>query len=399
MSDISPIGNIKEILSDLALASTALDKEPTVVPTDALVKVDKPIIEVEVDPSEINPYPVQLTVPGKKMVDVSPPVPMSKITVNARNKDGTHAKGMRVQVKACTQPGRSDTDGHIHDFIGPEFPDDCWQSSRPSSSLVWQDQIGNPITVITDENGTAIVYYFSPKTVFNGVSYYISGIDKIFVSIADDTSIRDNRNTIVTKVPNLKQMYNSSTSNCPGPDQPYGGTEEEFPDGKYQTYFFEVQTEHGCIFYNTQESNDALSRIAHSFVAKQLECRNNPEHRCTIINDKKEEVFVTISGDPRPIKITATNLPWGGLSDIKGDWSPRSGHKTHNSGKEVDIGFGNLKKTDGSYEVDLIQLLRYIITQEKNFGKFPKAEGEDIALTLAQEEKGGSPHIHIFFKA
>ena len=88
------------------------------------------------------------------------------------------------------------------------------------------------------------------------------------------------------------------------------------------------------------------------------------------------------------------NLNWGGLSDIKGNWRPP--HESHNAGKEVDIGLGNFKISEKKYDENLVYLLRYVITQEKNFRDFAKDEGDDISRTL--QAKDGGPHIHIYFK-
>jgi hypothetical protein len=50
--------------------------------------------------------------------------------------------------------------------------------------------------------------------------------------------------------------------------------------------------------------------------------------------------------------------------------------------------------TNGKYDMDRIHLLRYVSSENQNFGSFVSYEGGNIELTMA--EKG--PHIHINFK-
>ena len=94
-----------------------------------------------------------------------------------------------------------------------------------------------------------------------------------------------------------------------------------------------------------------------------------------------------------PIKITAMNLPWGGLSDIGPGgcqtckfWNPP--HRSHDSGKEIDIGLSNL-----NLDMDRIHLLRYVSSIDPNFKDFVADEGGDIAQTM----KNAGAHIHIYF--
>lgn len=135
-----------------------------------------------------------------------------------------------------------------------------------------------------------------------------------------------------------------------------------------KTFFFERQTNHEYIFYDIPSTNDAILRIANDFVQKQIDCRNSLKNQCNIIDDNGKNRTITIKGTPISIKITAVNLSWGGLSDIKGNWNPA--HKSHYSGKEVDIGFGNLKLANGQFNMDLIHLLRYVSSKDSNFKSF-----------------------------
>ncbi|MGE5635220.1 MAG: peptidoglycan-binding domain-containing protein, partial [Deltaproteobacteria bacterium] len=287
----------------------------------------------------------------------------------------------KLEVKTCTQKGSINTDGHIHDR-GTNDP--CFKSDRPHSSLNWYccsksggtlpQRSGNPINVVTDSNGIAKISYTPPSSTDAKNKYYIAGKDQIIVTLTSDPSIKNDTEYITTKVNGLKQMFNST--NCSG-------------DGR--TFFFEKQTNHGCIFYGTPSTNDAILRIANDFVQKQIDCKNSPKNQCTIIDDKGKNRTITIKGEPIPIKITAMNLPWGGLSDIKGSWNPP--HKSHYSGKEIDIGFGNLKLANGQFDMDRIHLLRYVSSKDSNFRSFVSDEGGNIAQTMATN----APHIHIFF--
>ena len=70
-------------------------------------------------------------------------------------------------------------------------------------------------------------------------------------TLVTDPSIKDDNKTITTKVPDLQPMYGSD--GCIG-----GGT-----------FFFERQSNHGCIFYGTPSTNDAVKRIANNFTQTQ----------------------------------------------------------------------------------------------------------------------------------
>jgi hypothetical protein len=105
--------------------------------------------------------------------------------------------------------------------------------------------------------------------------------------------------------------------------------------------------------------------------------------------------MVHINGEPLPIKITAMSLPWGGLLDIKGDWNPA--HSSHNDGKEVDIGFGNLPDYDHRL------LLRQVILDGKQFNINPCEGGINIIVARQVCVDKGYPntqadHIHLNLK-
>ena len=108
---------------------------------------NEPVLDVEVNPSEINPYPPA-------------PFPiLSGITITAKNADGTPPAGVGIKVESCVKVGSATTDGHIHD--NRIFP--CIKGDRPHASLVWNTLNDNPITVTTDSNGVAKIIYFPPK--------------------------------------------------------------------------------------------------------------------------------------------------------------------------------------------------------------------------------------------
>ena len=202
-----------------------------------------------------------------------------------------------------------------------------------------------------------------------------------------DPSIKDDKENITSKVPGLERMFDSDNPNVCLTTNTFNGS-----------FFFERQSNHGCIFYGTPSTNDAVKRIANNFTQKQIDCRDSPNNQCTIIDDKGKQRTITIKGEPKPIKITAMNLPWGGLLDIGPDgcktckfWNPP--HKSHNTGKELDIGFKNLKLANGQYDMNSIHLLQYVSSLYPNFKSFISNEGGNIAQTMATT----APHIHIYF--
>ena len=148
------------------------------------------------------------------------------------------------------------------------------------------------------------------------------------------------------------------------------------------SYKIQKQTNHGCMFYGTSFTNDALLKIGDEYSQRQTDCINagnnfNNDEACKVSNTE----FVKITGSSVQMKITAMALPWGGLSDIKGTWVPS--HYTHNDGKNVDIGFDGLSNTDPH-----IKLLRDVILD--NGGTLPVSnEGGDMTKT--------KDHFHVRF--
>ncbi|GEM_PF-6934346 len=314
----------------------------------------------------------------KIRIDVSPATldptkpTTSKITVTVKDEKNKPLKEYPVEIKICTEFGTKKTDGHFHDSIRK---DPCKKGDRPTGKIDGNIiNPENPITKKTDTNGKIVLTYASPKS---SIGIGISGKDKIIATSKLDSNIKD-ESFITTKVVELKPMIGSvplSTSDC----------------GSGVNYFFEKQGKHDCLFYGTKSTNDAIVRIADKFAKAQNVCKSMPSGSCTIKDEKGNDKKIIITGNPTKIKLTAMSLPWGGLSDIDGTWT--NPHKSHNTGKEVDIGFGNLKKGAG-YDSDRIYLLRYVITQDSNYNKFASGEGDDIKNTL----KSNTPHIHIYFK-
>ncbi len=328
------------------------------------IPLDIETIKIRADPSELN-----VLLPKQK----------SKITVTAK-KGNEPVKGMAIEIKVCTEPGKKDTDGHVE--YGGQFEHDnrnkCEdKGNRPAPELMYKGKkVQSPFEGTTDDKGEIVFNYFPPTSV---LKKYIAGKDKITATSKRNPSIKDEK-SIITKLPyELQQKFFSA--DCKGEE----------------TYYFERQGKHGCIFHGTGETNRALLRIANAFWQKQIECSGNPGSKCGILDDSvpRKNITVAILGAPKKIKITAMSLPWGGLHDIKGDWNPssKSSHKSHNNGKMADIGFGDFK-VGNSYDKDRILLLRHIITQDPNYNSFATNEGDNLANTLKQK----APHIHINFK-
>ena len=370
-------------------------------------KVSPLQLSVTSDPTEINPYPV----------NANPPPPVSKITLTAKHADGSIlSKGTRIELKACTQSfgttGTGDEsqvkDGHKHDNVNPD-PNQCFQSSRPRSTLEWRTEKGNPITLITDGISDKIdITYFSPKITYgvNNRPYYISGEDKIIATLVSDNTVKHDTHKITTKVSGLQQMF--GTTSCPG-----GGG----------TFFFGSQTNHGCIFWGTQQANDALVRIANSYVAKQQDCiyyiiahpnpatrSNNPAVNPCLINHETSPGVVIqnyqlqLAGNPLAMKITAMSLPWGGVHDISGNWSPP--HASHNDGKNVDIGFNGFNYREyvspGVHDrtSDHLRLLRYVIKNDPLFQGWgiPTAHNEGDNMSVCNPGVVTCNHFHVIFR-
>ena len=139
----------------------------------------KPIIITnEVNPSEINPYP--------SIRDS--PVPKSQIKITTKNPDGTPASFIDLNVEACSLLGSQTSDGHIHDITTANT---CHQSERPPATLSDGTRTGNPLSVKTDSNGEITVDYLSPSSIgTDGKKYYISGKDRILVSLNSNPYIK-----------------------------------------------------------------------------------------------------------------------------------------------------------------------------------------------------------------
>jgi hypothetical protein len=99
----------------------------------------------------------------------------------------------------------------------------------------------------------------------------------------------------------------------------------------------------------------------------------------------------TPANNPKPIRITAMSLPWGGLLDINGDW--KSPHLTHNNGRVVDLGLRDYAAPAGGWDMNLVLLLRYVVYQDGGSCPVLK-EGGDLTpggATFAS----AAPHLHV----
>jgi hypothetical protein len=325
-------------------------------------------LEIEIsNDDQLNPYPI----------NSKPPPPVAEIEIRAFfPTDDSPLRSAPIEVRACTEVGAANTDGHTHDRA---TGDPCFKSSRPHSNLNWYccggpfpQPKGNPITVITDNNGIAKVNYYPPQSSVLGTPYYISGQDKIVATLTSELSVKAEA-VLRTMVPGLQPMHGST--NCLG-----GGT-FVFQRGGQQN--------HGCLYYGTPFTNDHILSIANEYVQRQIDCANaaphfNTEPACQIDNGPGSPgaPFVMIRGAALPMKITAMALPWGGLNDIGRnagctfdydgnpatpkteceEWKPP--HQSHNDGKNVDIGFNGLQNNDPH-----IRLLRDVILD--NGGQLP----------------------------
>jgi hypothetical protein len=319
------------------------------------------LLKVEVSPSELNPYPNFVN-----------PFLSSKITVTVTNDDGTPRSNEQVMVKACTKVSSG---GHTHDMR----TSDCNNGTRPNSLLLHQTQRGNPITITTDNQGKASIFYFPPK-IFNKGVFYIAGQDIINATLVSNPSIKDQSKTIITKVPGLEEMPGSLS--CRG-----GGT-----------FSFSTQSNHGCLFYGTSQTNQAILEIANEYASRQIECRDNPgSNACRVTTDVNNQITIAITGNnPVPIIITAMGLPLGGLSDISGNWNPP--HRSHNTGKQIDLAISN--QPDDAHKL----LLRQVIMDNSNFLNIVRCEGRENLITAkpscisTQLPTGLANHIHANFR-
>lgn len=309
----------------------------------------KPKITVEVDSPEINPTastPSQTT-----------------ITIKGVDKDGKPINDFTVEVKTCTEPGRSSGDGHLHDKRASA----CDKGNRPLAILKSELFQGNPITVKL-LHGEAKVQYFSPRSPDTSSNYFISGIDHVIATAANDDTVKDDSKTITTKVPGLQPLPGSSDLSVGPCSIP--------PDQKYR--LGPLNLDHGCLFYGTSNTNSMLSKMATKYDMRQKNCAATKDPRTSqachvdaIANEKKG--FVTITGNPLSMIIEGMALPWGGLHDLGPNtkftgstfWNPP--FKALNDGHAAIIGFGGLANTDLH-----IRLLKDVIIN--NGGELPNVD-------------------------
>ena len=148
----------------------------------------KPIIlEVEVAPSEINPYPTNINLPQ----------PKSQIKITAKQSDGIPVPFTDITVETCSILGTKDSDGHIHNQMTDET---CHQSQRPKAIVSDGTNTSNPLSVTTDSNGTITLDYVPPSSEIDGKKYYISGKDKIVASLKNNLDVKNDTETITTKI-------------------------------------------------------------------------------------------------------------------------------------------------------------------------------------------------------
>ena len=350
------------------------------------------IIDVQVDPHEIYlKY-------NQDQTDVLV-VPKAKVTVTV-TAGGAPVINEAVLIKVCTLPGTVTTDGHIdHDGRSPgwekTWSEPCDQKDRPFGQLKDKNgRKGNLIVSKTDSNGQIILDYTPPKY---KRYQYIAGTDEITATAVRKAPSLQDKETVRTKVQGLNRMLGSvDDRNCAGQ-----------ANGNY-TFAPQSGSKHGCLFYGTPASTQALQNMANQFMQRQRECIGNPGSAACQVNYGGSMHNVSISGSPQKMKINAMSLPWGGLTDNVGgiQWKPP--HQSHNDGRQVDLSFGifqrqnvaknnplcnNLGQNCKNYDIDRIMLLRDVIQQSPNFYRFPSNEGGDLKKTFADH----APHIHIFF--
>jgi len=344
-------------------------------------------IDVEFDPTDLDPT-----------MD-----PTSTMTVTV-TENGQPSQNRDVDITVCTEIGGG-SDGHIHD---PLNRGDKCDDSRPPGSIAGPGNIPAsnhykpPLTKTTDSSGKISLTYTSPKSpnpTANasrpgqyGGTYYISGTD-VIKSMVGDPTITDKTNLtneqyLQTFVDGLGAMLGSVGGS--------GG--QSFGTANYVSYTFSYQRSHGYVFYGTPATNQSVADIANEFINAQVLCQNGDYQA---YGKNPQGNYYKTPGRPIPIIITAMSLPWGGLSDIYGDWNPP--HATHNSGQQVDISFSNFAMTDSvnqqsTWDFDRLYLLQYIISQYPNFGSFGPGEGDDLSPGSASFTNPGGAHFHVNFK-
>ena len=313
---------------------------------------------------------------------LSPLVPMPSSIITARVVDGSGkpVSGLLVHFSSCTTIGSG---GHTHDTNNGEG---C--SSRPLASL----SLRSSLIDITNKKGEINVRYVPPTSVrinpTTGATTYhvISGEDTVtaVARVADNvgtlTADLTANTVILTKVPDLVSFTDP-------------------PDICAVTAFYTItrQDNHACLFYGTVDTNQATRDIAAQFNNLQTVCSaTGPDRGCLLsrANDDRTDRRVSITGVPVPLRINAMSLPWGGLSDIQGNWLPS--HFTHKTGKEVDLGFANLDN-------DRRLLLRFIVNNHLNLRDINTCEGgTNIITPLPAGTCIGFPriadHIHATFR-
>jgi hypothetical protein len=315
--------------------------------------------------------------------------PTGNVTTTATitvTENGQPSQNRDVDITVCTEIGGDD--GHIHD--GRQDPCD---NSRPPGSIDGSNNY--PVTKTTDSSGKISTQYTSPKapsppSPYNR-TYYISGTDDI-KAVVDDPTIKDktsltDKQTMKTWVQGLEPM--------PGSADGSGGTTTAGGSTSYPAYGFTAQQSHGLLFYGTPATNQSLVAIANEFIAAQLACQNGDNG--TYGQNPQGKNFST-PGPPKPIVITAMSLPWGGLSDIKGDWNPP--HGSHNTGKVADITFSNftLAQDASGYDMDRLLLLKNVIMADSNFLAFNPDEGGDMTPGGPSFTNPRGPHFHVVFR-
>ena len=360
----APIVNKETVLTfHLVVSNDILSSDP-----DTVSITIKPqfTINVNENPAILNPYHEINSYPRGS----NPQPPQSQITVSVTHAiNNDPAENIDIIIESCTRRGNDATDGHIHDtrIIVP-----CIQGDRPEALFTdGSGRSSNPISITTDNGGVINLQYRSPMIETDRGRFFISGTDTItaksvaYPSMSGTTEVT----TKVTDSLGADLELMPGANNCAG----------------VASYIFIRQDNHGCLFFGTVDTNFALEDIANQYLQRQIDCRMNPGGQpCIIILPDGTPATIAINADPIPMRITAMSLPWGGLSDIFGNW--RHPHETHNDGKNIDIGFGGLPADD-----DRILLLRYLITQNINFGDFPnRTEGRDMTQTR--------DHFHILFQ-
>ena len=338
-------------------------------PLDIIINVvDKEtFINIQVDKPEINPYPV----------NTDPQEPKSQIKITTENPDGTRVADTDLIVDACSFVGHEDSDGHIHDQRTSSVT--CHQSQRPKATLSDGTNTGNPLSVKTDSSGEITLDYIPPFSLGDdGKKYYISGEDLIVATLERNKIVKNDDNTITTKVPDLIQMPNSR--NCVS----------------NELYYFESETNnHDCLYFGTENTNNELQKIAEKFNQTLIECKDtedpSTEPACDVTPAGEEPgpdnfVMIPDDADPIPIQIKAMSLSWGGLLDNNGNWNKPT--TTHNNGNNVDVGFES--KEGRIMTVDEKRLLRDVILDS---GHLLPYEGEGLEEDVSQ----ASDHFNIEF--